>query len=358
MQTPSRSRFVGCLLGGALGDALGYPIEFEGPGQVLLDRYGSTPPSTLLYQGGEVALVSDDTQMTLFTAEGLIRARRAGEADPTRYVLSAYQRWYATQAMRPGQAPLVRTPQTQGLLLADARLHARRAPGNTCLSALAASFAGRPQPSVENPPNYSKGCGAVMRSAPFGLVSESAEAAFLRARDAGILTHGHPSGYLSGAYFAALVFELARGTSPSLALERCDALLAREAEHDELRAILRRARELLPDGLPSTEDIERLGEGWTGEEALAIALVCALTTGESEHEVREALWRSVAHGGDSDSTGSLTGNLLGAMYGAEALPKAWLSKLEMTDLIERVAVDLWHADEAPAKLDSSAYPLG
>lgn len=348
---------MGCLLGGALGDALGYPIEFEGPGQALLARYGAEAPSHLLAQGANVGLISDDTQMTLFSAEGLIRARLAGEANPIRHLLGAYQRWYATQAMRPGQAPLVQAPRGQGLLLADVRLHTRRAPGNTCLSAIAQSFMGRPLPSIENPPNYSKGCGGVMRSAPFGLFAETARDAFLQARDGAVLTHGHPSGYLSSAYFATLIFELARGTSPSEAMARSDALLVREAEHEELREILERAQAQLQSGPPSTASIERLGKGWTGDEALAIAIVCAFTADGSEPEIREALWRSVIHGGDSDSTGSLTGNLLGAMHSAETLPQTWLSELEMRKLIERLAVDLWAARTDPSTLDVSAYPL-
>lgn len=340
-----------------MGDALGYPIEFERPGRALLARYGEVAPWRLRYHGASPGLVSDDTQMTLFTAEGLIRARLAGKVDPVSFLLKAYQRWYATQAMRPGLAPLERTPQGQGLLLSDARLHARRAPGNTCLGAIAASFMGRPLPTVETPPNDSKGCGAVMRSAPFGLLAESAEAAFFQARDAAVLTHGHPSGYLSSAYFAVLVFELARGASPATTLARADALLEREAQHEELSEVLERAKRLLAQGLPSVESIEELGGGWTGEQALAIAVACAFATdGGAAPPLSEVLWRSVAHGGDSDSTGSLTGNLLGAMRGAEALPRSWLEELELADLIEQVSADLWAAHSDPSKLDASAYP--
>ena len=78
-----------------------------------------------------------------------------------------------------------------------------------------------------------------------------------------------------------------------------------------------------------------------GEEALGIALFCALTTENgSQGSVAAALWRAVAHAGDSDSTGSLTGNLLGAMHGRESLPPAWLADLELREVIERMAMDL------------------
>ena len=83
------------------------------------------------------------------------------------------------------------------------------------------------------------------------------------------------------------------------------------------------------------------GDRKSGEEALGIALLCALTTEDgTSASVAASLWSAVAHGGDSDSTGSLTGNLLGAMHGVEALPSAWLDDLEMREVIERVARDL------------------
>lgn len=181
-----------------------------------------------------------------------------------------------------------------------------------------------------------------MRSAPFGLIGPTRELAFRYARDAGVLTHGHPSGYLSAAYFAALVFDTARDVPLREAMDLADQLLAREVETEEMQAILVRARALADRGAPSIRDIEALGGGWTGEEALAIALVVALTA-PTRGEQTEAFWRAVAHGGDSDSTGSLVGNLLGAMYGHEALPRAWLAELELADLIEKMAAELWAA---------------
>lgn len=143
MQVPAQTRFVACLLGGALGDALGYPIEFERPGDAIVARFGSSAPARLEYSDS-AGLISDDTQMTLFTAEALIEARSG--ADPTPLLLKAYQRWFATQAMRPPGSPF-RAPEGHGSLLSDARLHVRRAPGNTCLSALARATCAASRPA-------------------------------------------------------------------------------------------------------------------------------------------------------------------------------------------------------------------
>lgn len=350
---PPIARFEGCLLGGAIGDALGFPIEFDTPGAGIVARYGANAPPNLAF-ADEQALISDDTQMTLFTLEGLIRAARAHAKAPTSHLLSAYQRWYGTQEMRRGEPAQAKLGH--GLLLAEARLHARRAPGNTCLGALAQSFMGRPVPTLATPPNNSKGCGAVMRSAPFGLFARTRHQAFCEARDAGVLTHGHPSGYLSAAYFAALIFDLARDVPLASALELADAELATESETEELVQVLGRARKLALQGKPSVDAIERLGGGWTGDEALAIAIVCALTSESGTPEAgADALWRSVAHGGDSDSTGSLTGNLIGALHGPTAFPAAWQRQVEMSELIVRLARDL-HSVANGEAVDADAYP--
>jgi ADP-ribosylglycohydrolase len=212
-------------------------------------------------------------------------------------------------------------------------MFARRAPGNTCLSALHENVQSARIPTVKSPPNGSKGCGAVMRSAPFGLAARSREDAFSLARDCGVLTHGHPSGYLPGAYLASLVFDLARGASLADAMVSADALLAAEPGHEETRdalaavASMRRA--------PTFAEIEALPNGgWVGEWALAIAIACV----RDSTDAADALWRAAAHGGDSDSTASIAGNILGAM--GAPLPRAWIEELEMRDVIERIARDL------------------
>ena len=94
-----------------------------------------------------------------------------------------------------------------------------------------------------------------------------------------------------------------------------------------------------------------------GEEALGIALLCAMTTESgTPAAVAASLWRAVAHGGDSDSIGSLVGNLLGAMYGVEALPSAWLEDLELQEVIEGVARDLHTTCILGLEPDFRRYP--
>jgi ADP-ribosylglycohydrolase len=338
------------LLGGALGDALGYPIEFVTSEAAIADQYGLAAPHDLAYAGP--ATISDDTQMTLFSAEALVRARGAPTSALALFALGAYQRWYATQEMSPRPA---RTYRDDGLLLADARLFARRAPGQTCLGALALSFTRAALASVDDPPNFSKGCGAVMRSAPFGIAARGREDAFRAARDAAALTHGNPSGFLSAAYLAALVYDLARGTALEEAMGAADALLSRERGHDEVARAIAGARALAARGPVTARSLEALGGGWVGEEALAIGVACALAA-TTTRNVAETLWHAVAHGGDSDSTGSVTGNIVGAMFGAQALPARWCEQLELRDLVERLALDLYAVVAHDGSPDPVAYP--
>ncbi len=374
---PPFSRFLGCLLGGAVGDALGYPVEFVGSAASIIDRFGANPPARLDFARPGEALISDDTQMTLFVAEGVIRAIQRindrGLASVPGVIGRALLRWYETQTFTRERSASI---EANGWLRTDARLYARRAPGNTCLSSLEL-LSGREPPSP--PLNNSKGCGAVMRSAPIGLAACERAGAFEVACESGAQTHGHPLGYLPAGYLASVVSDVARGMGLAEAMNQADELLRREAAeggfpgaesrvpgHDE--AHRRGARDLLECvnrarvaarsvRVPTSSEVEALGGGWTGEEALAISLFCALTVREGNPDaVARALWASVAHGGDSDSTGAITGNILGAAYGVEALPRAWVERVELRDTIERIAGDLYAVALGHIELDHQAYP--
>jgi ADP-ribosylglycohydrolase len=293
---------------------------------------------------GKGALISDDTQMTLFTAEGLIRGANRwmdrGLCHLASSLQRAYLRWYVTQGAQ-WPAGYEDSMENSGWLIGERRLWQRRGPGNTCLSALAHTFETGGVPTAKKPPNDSKGCGAIMRSAPFGLAARNRGWAFREARDAAVLTHGHPSGFLAAAYFAAVIHDTLRGMALDEAMLEADKLLAQEKGRREIVAVVKKVRALAPAGPPSPAIVETIGGGWVAEETLGIALLCALTAGAgSPGAVRQALWRAVAHGGDSDSTGSVTGNLLGAMFGLKCLPRGWLEELELRDLVERIARDM------------------
>lgn len=331
------------LLGGALGDALGGFIEFDSIERIRLQfgRDGITEPPA-----GQPMLITDDTQMTLFTAEALIRSRRAPGHDPVEIAHRAYLRWLHTQG---GQAP---RDVLDGWLVAIPGLHSLRAPGNTCLSALeSTSSAARQHGSRTHRLNNSKGCGAVMRAAPVGFMGDDPAGVFSLSADLGALTHSHPSGYLSAAALSAIIVEVRAGKALPAAIDTASLLLRKEPDHDETYRALRHAVELADTRLTPEQLAARLGGGWVGEEALAIGVYAALAA----HDFKDGIRLSVNHSGDSDSTGSITGNILGAMWGTSALPSDWLNELELREVITTIADDLV-AQPGPAR--DERYPPG
>ncbi|MEV0595787.1 ADP-ribosylglycohydrolase family protein [Nonomuraea cavernae] len=335
-----RSRVRGCLLGGAIGDALGAPIEFGSIAAIRRDHGQAGLTDLAPDWRGEIGLITDDTQMTLFTVEGLIRAHvrvqeKGIDGGETTVVRHAYLRWLDTQQHRspPPADALVRT----GWLRTRTWLYSRRAPGNACLSGLHVEAGPVAAPGAAGPVNPdSKGCGTVMRSAPFGLAARDARTAFKLAADCAQITHGHPTGYLAAGAFAALVHFLVQSRTLALAVHDTLDLLAEHPAHEETSAALRAAVALAAEGRPSPEKVESLGGAWVAEEALAIAVYCALVSGG---DIQQALLLAVNHSGDSDSTGAVCGNLLGARYGETALPQRWLSRLEGRATITELADD-------------------
>ncbi len=330
-QQDFRGRVRGCLLGGAVGDALGAGIEFDSLEQIRA-AHGAPGVTDYVPAFGRRGAITDDTQLTMFTMEGLIRAhvrRESGTWHPPTDVHRAYLRWAVTQA---DWGPDERRKDT-GWLAREEWLYARRAPGRACLNGLGDDRMGT-LAAPKNPD--SKGCGTVMRSAPFGLlVGWDPALVFQLAVECATQTHGHPTGYLAAGAFAVIVHALAHAEPLDTAVQRAITLLVTQPDHEETVDALRRALGAVRQGLPTPERVESLGEGWTAEEALAIGVYCALVA----EDVRHGLLLAVNHSGDSDSTGSICGNLLGVQHGETALPPDLLVELEGRGTLLQLADD-------------------
>lgn len=371
-------RFRGCLIGGAIGDALGAPIEFMSRKQIL-QSFGPDGLTDFAPAYGKVGAITDDTQMSLFTGEGLLRAfvrtqlRGIGPVyvSVTDY---AYARWLITQDEVPGFAPAT-IDQRTGWLGSHPGLFSRRAPGVTCLSSLRdKNRAGTPAQ------NDSKGCGGVMRVAPVGLFcaagreessSEHDARTFRLGCEIAGLTHGHITGQLPAGYLAVLIAVLASAGSWDEATERAWRQLVTADRHEETSRLIDRALRGAGERPGSWESLASLGEGWIAEEALAMSLYCAASvhhTGkQSEEAIAAALVLAVNHDGDSDSTGSITGNILGTVAGESGLPSRWQTAIELRTVIQELAEDLatrrvWQVGEYDDSEESSywarRYPGG
>ncbi|MCX4798115.1 ADP-ribosylglycohydrolase family protein [Streptomyces sp. NBC_01242] len=359
-----RARVRGCLLGGAIGDALGNHVEFLSLAGIRRAHGEHGVQGLVADEEGVVGRVTDDTQMTLFTAEGLIRAHSRARSKgiggaEIGIVRNAYLRWLDTQNHPAPPARGGDNPVRTGWLRQQPWLYARRAPGNACLTGLATGHVPEPSRRLGEPGPVntgSKGCGTVMRSAPFGLVGKDAEAGFRLAHWCAQITHGHPTGAYAAGAFAAIVAHLLEGDSMAGAVLRAMELLRRHPGHEETTAALRAAVDLAAKGEPTAEKVETLGAGWVAEEALAIAVYCALVLPGAD-QVAQSLLLSVNHSGDSDSTGAVCGNLLGARHGDVHLPPSWLVATEGRAVITEVADDLCVEFEHAVAWPAERYPV-
>jgi ADP-ribosyl-[dinitrogen reductase] hydrolase len=344
MSRRDSDHYSGCLLGGAVGDALGGPVEFFSLNQIRQQFGPNGVQDYVELNERGLAEFTDDTQMTLFTAEGLLLARQRGNErgiwDPTEGIYRGYQRWLRTQRTRP-TGPTGELTR-EGWLLGIKEMWKIKAPAQTCLSALSSGRAG----TFEKPANDSKGCGGIMRVAPIGLAFEG-ESAFTEAAEAAALTHGHPTGYLTAGVLAQTIAEIVaqplgigdRRRLLEEAVQTSISTLAKWPGHGETLYAVQYALELAGDPAypPAPETVEMLGTGWVAEEALAIGLYCALV---HTSDFSASVLLAVNHSGDSDSTGSICGNLLGAVLGARAISPHWLDQLELRAEIERIANEL------------------
>lgn len=349
----------GSMVGGAVGDALGYPVEFINSYMGIQKRYGEngiTRQDTTQWwlpdeENSGKAWISDDTQMTLFTACGLLNAKAQGTA-PKYAICEAYFEWYYTQIGK-------RSGRHKDCWIGDVpELNNRRAPGQTCITALQDILRGK------DTYNNSKGCGGIMRTAPVALYGavwrdtpegeplegriSSIKDVDMLAADAAEITHQHPLGWLSSALEAHVIYRILQKDSPAVddfkayLSEGYDMLLSlypnEGAGITQLRALTDKALGLVDSPASDVDNIEAIGEGWVAEETLAIAVYCAVKYFDN---FEKAIVASVNHKGDSDSTGAVTGNILGAVVGYDAIPEFFKTDLELHDVILHVADDLW-----------------
>lgn len=354
----------GSLMAGAVGDALGYEVEFMSRHSIL-SRFGEQGITKFALDNKGKALISDDTQMTLFTANGMLMGLTRGYmrgigGRPEKYVDGAYLDWFYTQTGRKKEILINDFHYTWLRDLPE--MAQRRAPGNTCLQACESMFRG------EHVHNNSKGCGGIMRVAPMALLDASYASrdentySLVELAEAGgeiaECTHKHPLAFLPASLLTILLYKVV-----PMAVEQVQEDIDRivnetldildliyidkyESEKQYLRELSEKAIRLAHSDISDADAIRELGEGWVAEETWAIALYCAI---RHINSVEDAIISSVNHNGDSDSTGSVCGNIMGAIYGYEHIkernifcPEGKLLEdtLELSEIILALANDL------------------
>ena len=352
MKTTIKDKIRGSLVGGAVGDALGYPVEFILEYEKIQARYGADgirefdtshwwikSPATV---SQDKAWISDDTQMTLYTACGILGGSKSYQGI-LQNIKDAYIEWmliyqYHKYNVRGfHQCWITDLPQ----------MRERRAPGHTCLGSLDTIYKGY------EVYNDSRGCGGVMRIAPIPLYALchgnlNIEESDRLAAETAYITHHHPLACIPAAFMAHIIYRLAEDEFPTpekfkgYIIEALDALDRYYPKENEYRTDFRNRIEYAIF-LAETDGndvicIEQIGQGWIGDEAVAIATYC---TYKYFNDFDKALIAAVNHKGDSDSVGAVTGNILGAAVGYDAIPQHFKDKLELHDVILHIADDLW-----------------
>lgn len=340
----SAERFTGCMLGGAVGDALGYLIE-DMDLKTIHKKYGPYGLRTVLKlaSNDRKSVVSDDTQMTLFTADGLLWAAHEQIA-PEDGMYRAYMRWYYTQTER-----IVRMEQAEWIkkqpheekwgydMMGTPFLFARRSPGKVCLMALASGK----QYDQTHKPNANKSS-TVMRTGPIGLFyAGDPEKALQAGCRAGQLTHGSTSAYLAAGVFSALVSITVTGEALGTALTTVLSILQHEEDSmDLVKTLIQAIDEAVSDHNP-VKTMSLIGLGWNADEALALAVYCLL----KNHSLKDAVLMACNQDGDSDTCGAVCGTLGGAIYGEKAIPKNWLNGLDCLELTKKLAHCLYQSHQ-------------
>ena len=293
----------GIIFGLAIGDALGFPTEFMSLPQIKV-KYGQSGIKDL----PDPALFTDDTQMSIAIAEALITSGENDIETIMKAIRNEFIKW-------------LHSPENN------------RAPGRTCLTGVANMERGLHW--SESGVTRSKGCGSAMRATSIGyLYQHDPEKLKEVAHASGICTHGHPTGdaaCIGAAYLVKLALD---GISPDKMIP--ELLHFTESISEEFDRAILKVQECI--GWEDEEKaLDYLGEGWIGEEAVALALYCFL---KYPNNYKKAILRGANTNGDSDSIACITGSISGAYLGIETIPEEWIEKIEETEYLEVLAVRL------------------
>lgn len=290
------------LFGLALGDALGWPTEF-----LKLPRIKAAYGPAGIIEPPTPALYTDDTQMTIALAEGLLEAGVDADLDMQ---MESVGRWFVNWSHSADN---------------------NRAPGNTCMAGVRRYESGMAwrESGIAN----SKGCGSAMRVGAIGYLYQHDEARLREVAVAsGIITHGHPAAVAASVGAAYLVKLALDGVPPREFARRLLAFT--DGISDEFDGAILRVGHTL-GWIDEEAALKHIGEGWVGEEAVALALYCVLRyPGDYTACVR----RAANSDGDSDSIACIAGGIMGARLGLEAIPAAWRARCENADYLASLGV--------------------
>ena len=327
-QPTAVNKMRGCLLGAALGDALGAPVEFIDSLEMIKRDY---PPNGIQgvadlkpadykkdQEGNRILAYTDDTAMSLVTIEALL-AHKNSSSD---VICAQMAKKFAIDMMHPfGWA------------------RPARAPGRACLKNVAI-IKDRVLSNKDRAPGWWKaggsndgGCGSVMHAHPFGLVfhKDPEKAAQFSAQHS-LITHGAPLAQASCAAMAIGVAYAYQGKDPEFIARK---MMETAAAYDQGTADkIEKAIEYAYNPKISSETVFKEFLGWAAHDAIAATVYVFLTFPD---DLQKAILFGVNTPGDSDSIASMAGALVGARVGIDQIPAQWIDILEGADKLKMYA---------------------
>lgn len=294
-------RAQGCLLGLACGDALGRPVEFKSASQITTEFGRVTEMLADGTHGKPAGTITDDTELALCIARSLVESGGFDGDDVAR----RFVEWYESG------------PFDIGLMTAEA-IDAYHS-GESWNQAGITVWEGRPE-------GQNAGNGSVMRCAPYALAYN--ESQFLRryaSKWSSAITHADPRCTYSCMLLNDVIASYLAGET--VALTEMATILNRGAP-DALTAAI--------SELPDFDDVDALSSSGYVIDTLQTALYLTITADSAE----DAICRAVNRGGDADTVGAVTGALVGARFGAQALPDSWLTAISETIELGELATQL------------------
>ena len=345
-------KFEGALIGSAVGDAFGYPLMALSYAEICQRFEKNGALELAVSRKTDTALFTEATQMSLFTADGIIWAHAENVAHENgavaNYVFYSYQLWLYMQTrsiagseyewlfdkkQNPNISSLLRS---KGLgkkrRLSDSNIDALFDARNGIFGTLSRKL------------NNNTDAGAVKRVLPVGLFyGDNSDMAFRIGCDVGAITHSAPDGYLPCGVYTAIIAELLRGNNVDDAVNEAMALLAAYPDNENTYSALQRAVDLANDeDVEPREGLGELGDGISAISCLAIAVYSAIL---HQTNYKFAIALAANHDGDSSACGAIAGGILGVWYGLKKLPKNWTKKVQYRNLLETVADVLYDNSE-------------
>ena len=324
----SLDKYKAVLWGLAIGDALGAPTEFKGL-KGIKERWG---PEGIQHINQTDGKFTDDTQMTVALAEGLLDAREN--------IIAATVPISKLMA-NPGTVMPHVAKQFVSWAFGPKN---NRAPGTTCMAGCRNLRAG--QPWDESGVARSKGCGSAMRSSPVGLVYKNPDELEAIARASSIVTHGHPAAVDAAHAAAFAVRALLEGTDPVIMMGSIFDVCANDENFCLLLSSVLPLVGKTDRGEITPEEVQthaHLGESWVGDEAVASALYCFLLAVKRGEGYVETVRYGANTCGDSDSIAAIAGSFAGAYWGLggeKGIPQDWIDlvedKIELETLAQRL----------------------